>query len=133
MDGTDWIRITHAHTHTDTDIYPHDCYTPSLGDSGCLGDITSNLLFIKSSGNVNSFSSFGNGRHSFSSYKKSDKQLILTVHQELPLQYEIMSWNARTVSCRKRQGRIQGGSKGSMEPPFERASLTRDTLIEQSQ
>ena len=23
--------------------------------------------------------------------------------------------------------------KGSMEPPFERASLTRDTLIEQSQ
>ena len=26
-----------------------------------------------------------------------------------------------------------GGSKGSMEPPFERASITRDTLIEQSQ
>ena len=25
-----------------------------------------------------------------------------------------------------------GGLKGSMEPPFERASLTRDTLIEQS-
>ena len=26
-----------------------------------------------------------------------------------------------------------GGSNGSMEPPFERAFLTRDTLIEQSQ
>ena len=27
---------------------------------------------------------------------------------------------------------LRGGSKGSMEPAFERASLTRDTLIEQS-
>ena len=26
-----------------------------------------------------------------------------------------------------------GDSKGSMEPPFERVSLTQDTLIEQSQ
>ena len=32
------------------------------------------------------------------------------------------------------QGQIQGGSKGFMDPlPFERASLTQDTLIEQSQ
>ena len=30
------------------------------------------------------------------------------------------------------QGGSRGGSKDSMEPPFERASLTRDTLIEQS-
>ena len=29
------------------------------------------------------------------------------------------------------QGRIQGGSM-ELDPPFERASLTRDTLIEQS-
>ena len=29
-------------------------------------------------------------------------------------------------------GADPGGSKGSMEPPFERTSLTRDTLIEQS-
>ena len=31
-----------------------------------------------------------------------------------------------------RRGESRGGSKGSMEPPFERASLTRNTLIEQS-
>ena len=34
--------------------------------------------------------------------------------------------------CHDIRGGSRGVSKGSMEPPFERASLTRDTIIEQS-